>query len=430
MAPPVQPTLPLETQLNDAERQMILETPSIFPKNQDSNFGYRRKIVADQVQSIINQQTLTYNERFADTSEQFLDELEYQVGLPSAPSGVSLFDRRIRVKSRLQSGVFTNKRIVDLIEPYIQSTFGTAPRFSPSGLSLVGGVPLLADASGDPKQYYRIYYSPRTFSYEVYIKSSVTPDILALTRDLNFITPAHMAMTMNNSLAEIIDFSKEVLNLQPVGYYKHAGNVNDSSGNGINGTLIGTTHDAASVAAPGLLNANVGSGNGALDFDGTDDYYQITISGPLAVKTGKFTAVALIRPDGFTNSQDHHIFYGTNFQLYVNVSAGGVKKLAGMANGAFVQNPGATSDFATGTTYRVAISFDGVTVKLWLGDVNVFSFVSPGIMPTWSGLIRVGATGTPSNFFNGVIDEPQFYDFEMTQEQHTHMNKARQNIYV
>lgn len=436
MASPVQPTLPVEKPLTPAERQQILETPSIFPKNQDSNWGYRRKVFSDQIQGIINQQSLMYAERFVDSAEQFLDELEYQVGLPMAPAGVSLFDRRLRVKARLQTGVFTKQRVIDLIEPYILATFGSAPRFSLAGLSLVGGIILQADASGDPKQYYRIYWSPETFTYVVRIVSSVTPDTTSLLRDLKFITPSHMDVTLDNSLANIIDYSKEIRNLDPVAYYKLSGNVNDSSGSGPNGTLAGGSHDPAAIAAPGLLNSNVGSGNADMDFDGTDDYFSISVgTTALAIKNGELSAEVIIRPDALANSTTYQILYSTHIQLYVQVDSSGKAKLQGMLgiNGAstFTSNAPAATEFVVGTTYSVGISFDKQDIKLWKDGVVIYTLHNPGEADSWANdTIRVGAVGAgTSNFWNGGMGELAFYSYPL-EDQFLKNNKSRQNILI
>jgi len=328
--------------------------------------------------------------------------------------------------------------VIDLIEPYILSTFGSAPRFSLAGLSLVGGIILQADASGDPKQYYRVYWSPETFTYIVRIVSSVTPDVTSLLRDLKFITPSHMNVTLDNSLANIIDYSKEIRNLDPVAYYKLSGNVNDSSGGGgPNGTLAGGSHDPAAIAAPGLLNSNVGSGNAGMDFDGTDDYFSITVgtTAPLAIKNGEFSFEAIIRPDALASSTHYQIIYGVHVQLYIEVDSSGKAKLQGMAqiNGAstFTTNAPAATQFVVGTTYSVGISYDKSDLKLWKDGVNIYTFHVPGEADSWSGdTLRIGSVGAGlSNFFNGGMDELAFYNYPLG-DQFLKNTKSRQNILI
>jgi Concanavalin A-like lectin/glucanases superfamily len=85
-----QPTLPPEGSFTDPELNFIDESPpGFFPENQDSNWGYRRKVFSDQVQDLYNQLFLIFSERFPQTSEFYLDEWERMVGLPPAPDALT-----------------------------------------------------------------------------------------------------------------------------------------------------------------------------------------------------------------------------------------------------------------------------------------------------------------------------------------------------
>ncbi len=81
-----QPILPIEGSFTDAESNFVDESPpGLFPENQDSNWGYRRKIYSDVIQTLYEQLKLIYAERFPQTSQEFLDEWEITVGLPPNP---------------------------------------------------------------------------------------------------------------------------------------------------------------------------------------------------------------------------------------------------------------------------------------------------------------------------------------------------------
>lgn len=146
---PLQPTLPAEELFTDAEFAYIEESPpGLFPENQNSNFGLKRKIFSDRIQELIEQQNTIYNEMFVKTASQFLDEWEREYGLPVAPTNFTIAQRRSAVLNRILKGPFTDPRRRRIIENYIGSTFGTVIQLTPDGVPMaVAGVPLFSEAA-------------------------------------------------------------------------------------------------------------------------------------------------------------------------------------------------------------------------------------------------------------------------------------------
>ena len=106
-----QPILPspvawTETELNYADE----EPPGFFPDNQDSNWGYLRKIFTDQMQKVIAQMDMLYTERFVVNSTQLLQLWEEEVGLPVNPALATIAQRRTNILNRLRVGPFTRER--------------------------------------------------------------------------------------------------------------------------------------------------------------------------------------------------------------------------------------------------------------------------------------------------------------------------------
>src|SRR5262245_15407249 len=99
-----QPTIPTQTGgSTEAEQNSIDETPpNIFPENQESNWGFKRRIFCNTLQEAIEQLNTIYNERFIDSTVVFLDEWEEQMGVPIAPTNFTAGDRKAVLKSRLQ----------------------------------------------------------------------------------------------------------------------------------------------------------------------------------------------------------------------------------------------------------------------------------------------------------------------------------------
>lgn len=205
---PYQPTLPEEVAFTDAEYAfMEEEPPGLFPQNQDSNFGWiARKVFTDVIQSMIDLQIHLYNERFPETSYEYLDEWEKMMGLPTSPSGVSLRQRRSDVLVRLDRGPFTNKKRRDIVEKYIFATFGAPILLLPEGVPLVAaGTPIYGEQSTNITDLYRIAQDVPGYYYVVEILSSITP-AAGMERELRRITPAGIDF----SIAFVASLSLEI----------------------------------------------------------------------------------------------------------------------------------------------------------------------------------------------------------------------------
>jgi hypothetical protein len=192
MTTPFQPVLPVEGSMTDAEITFTEDSPpGLFAENQNSNIGLIRRILTNRVQELIGQQSEIYNERFVDTSTDFIDEWERQMGLPVAPTGRTLAQRRQDVLSRLVRGPFTRARRTEIVEKYIVATFGDPIQLTPAGVALtVSGLPLYTEA-GSLATLYNIVEDIPNFHYQVRIKNTLTPDTVGLTRELTRVTPAH-----------------------------------------------------------------------------------------------------------------------------------------------------------------------------------------------------------------------------------------------
>lgn len=147
MKTPFQPTLPAEVSFTDPERDFIDDSPEqLFPENQNSNLGLLRKTWTDFIAEIITDQNTIYNERFVDTSQQFLDQWELEVGLPANPTSASIPQRREVIGLRIVRGPFTRTRRRTTVERYIAATFGPPIELTAAGVVLsAGGVPLYAE---------------------------------------------------------------------------------------------------------------------------------------------------------------------------------------------------------------------------------------------------------------------------------------------
>jgi len=188
---PPQPTLPAEGQFTDPELNFIDESPrGFFPDNQDSNWGYKRKIYSDQIKALFDQLAFVYSEMFPTTSQELLDEWEKTVGLPQNPSSKTLAQRRTMVLNRLRGGPFTRKQRREIVESYISATFGDPLLLLPPGIPMIVAGHQLFNEPGDPVTLYMIVETVDQFKYEVRIQSGLAIDQVGLERDLHHFTPA------------------------------------------------------------------------------------------------------------------------------------------------------------------------------------------------------------------------------------------------
>jgi len=417
-----QPTLPAPDDPTTAEKDFIRTQPNFFPANQDSNWGTLRRSFTDSIQELIDQQTMIWKERFVSRSSDFLDEWEFQMGLPEAPTGDSIDVRRLKVLSRLRTGPFTDERRIPLIEPYLTATFGVSTELTPSGVSLVGGIPLFADAAGDPKQFYRIYEDVRNFNYEVWIVSSMTPDIASLSRDLEAITPAGITIVIDNAHANILDYVREMKNGQPAGWWRvGATDGADSSGNGLGGTWNGSP---ATVASPGLLHASVAGSNGAMTLDGADDY--LVIASDPRLHTPRISLEAWYKPNALPTSGQMDIILAESANDFIGIDGTTGKFVAAVSVGGTrytVYGPTAV----VGTTYHIVGKHTGAEIELTVNNVK-FSAAAGGMRDIGNTSIYVGRAQGGGSFAAGVVDEPAIYDRKVKDEEITMRYNTGRNV--
>jgi hypothetical protein len=216
-----------------------------------------------------------------------------------------------------------------------------------------------------------------------------------------------------------MSYSSEVLADSPL-LYPRLGDASgttcvDSSGNGRNGTYIGTL----SLAQTGLL---VGDADTSVDFPGTNSRVEFTDAAWMDVSTA--TIEALIRPDTLSGtdtiiSRDLSGTAGSRCWLF-RLNAGKLEFIFWDSGGTQRGPYTAATTLSTGTTYYVAVTFDGTNVNLFYGNVSTpGSLVNDGtaaITATMRNVatdINIGTrrsnSTTNADLFDGRLDEVAFY---------------------
>jgi hypothetical protein len=404
---PIQPVLPVETTWTQAELNFQEdEPPGLFPENQDSNFGIKRKVYSKQLNDVIEQLNTMYAELFIATSTLYLDEWEAQLGLPVNPTGLDDAGRRSRLLARMKRGAFTDDLRNSIIESYLIATFGDPLALYSEGIGIpVEGIPLYGEP-GVVEGLFRVYDAIENYTYEVWIKNTNTPDIPSLQRELERITPAGITFTIDNTRANILDYTRAVIHDGPGAYWRLGANFNNyTTLTGLNGTALGGL-----VAGSGnSLPQNTQDADGT-DFDGTDDY--LTIPDHAVLKSNAFSVEAWVHPDMIDATARSILSKGPN-NYALSLTSGNVWRFGVWSNTVLTQAVSSTP--AIVGTYHLVGVCDGVSLKLYVNGVLVGSAMLPGLVDVSATPLYIG--GIAGQFWNGVIDEVAFYEYPLTEAQ-------------
>lgn len=411
---PVQPPLPPEGVYSASEMAFVNDQPpELFPENQDSNFGLKRKLWTDRGQEAIAQINTIWNELFVKTSSLYLDEWERQLGLPMSPPGITLGNRRARVLARVMRGPFTKTRLWFILDTFLEPALGgdaiqLVPQgvaFDPGGLPLYSGVAVI-------ESVYRIYENPSTFTYEVWLRSEVTPDA-QLEYELRRITPAGYTLIFRNDTTNILDMQKTVISDGPVAYIRMGTTLSDLSGFAATVTNNGTTV----LAAPGLLVTPVDNNDGARIFNGSSQWISLA----------------------YVANQEYNLAQAYSFQLRINAlpSAGNFGTIISKgANQPYVRidSQGAlrfgksnvgdiahTKDaLVPGTNYSVVVQYDDHEPEIFIDKHDVAVKDQPLTFydntATQNAPWQIGRGYGADQYFNGVLDEFAIFNKKMTMD--------------
>ncbi|MBC5841314.1 T9SS type A sorting domain-containing protein [Flavobacterium sp. F-380] len=155
-----------------------------------------------------------------------------------------------------------------------------------------------------------------------------------------------------------------------------------------------------------------------LNFDGVDDH--VTFNKNYSLNTGAFSIEVWIKSNA-SNTNRQTIF---SKRLGTNTTHGYDLRLVNNIISFNWNNSSITSQYPinTGRWYHVAVTFNGTNYKLYIDGIAVQTQVS-GVNPVLNNNSNslLGATGqtagTPSNFFNGWMDELRIWKLELTPQQ-------------
>ena len=193
----------------------------------------------------------------------------------------------------------------------------------------------------------------------------------------------------------------------------------DSTDNNNDGTLqLAPAGNTATSSAWVAGNPPAGGGS-ALNFDGVDDYVNITdTTGSILDISGSMSLGAWVYPRSFPSSDAATIITkSAAYYMSVNTSGQVQAYLDGTANqGYHAMNTALTLN----KWNYVFWTYDGSSVKLYLNGVLDKAVADSGSISTNNWIMGIGAekgAGAASRFFNGLIDDVRIYNYARTPAQ-------------
>ena len=222
----------------------------------------------------------------------------------------------------------------------------------------------------------------------------------------------------------------------PVGHWKldecSGTTAYDASGHSNNGTItIGATGSNTSAgscssgnSAEAWNNGTSGKRNYSLDFDGTDDYIEVTSPSGLDVRTITISAWVKSNVAGTTYSSagtvvNRNMTNNGTYQLFLNDSTDDMTfgiRLEGSE--ATSRNVAADNNLDT-SWHHYAGTYDGSNQYLYVDGVlqSTSNSIAGTIDLDGPGALAVGRIPSDSGYFDGQIDEVKIFNYVLTQKQ-------------
>jgi concanavalin A-like lectin/glucanase superfamily protein len=175
---------------------------------------------------------------------------------------------------------------------------------------------------------------------------------------------------------------------------------NDVTGNGHTGTLSGATWA-------------LGRFEGALSFDGVDDWVTVTDAATLDLTTG-MTLEAWLHPTALSGWRSAIMKETTTGLAYALYASDGAVPTGSMSRAGVDYHAQGTAALALNTWTHVAVTYDGATLRLFVNAVERGTLAVSGSLAGSTGPLRIGGNAVWDEHFSGRIDEVRIYNRPLT----------------
>lgn len=181
-------------------------------------------------------------------------------------------------------------------------------------------------------------------------------------------------------------------------------------GSTCNGTLnnyASTTQDAAGIGTTGRTAVGSRWGNGALRFDGINDYVNVANTANLQL-TGNFTLAAWINPYNLSGSKAILTKEGSNSGYWLYLI--GANVYTGFGNGSSFQSQTTTNTpIKAGEWSYVVSTWDGTSIRTYVNGALIQTSALSGNPASNTNDFYMGTNGGGGAFYRGILDVSQVY---------------------
>jgi hypothetical protein len=176
----------------------------------------------------------------------------------------------------------------------------------------------------------------------------------------------------------------------------------DRTGLGRTGTISGATWSAA------------GRFGGALSFDGVDDIVTVADHNSLDFTTG-MTIEAWVRPSTLADYRTVVMKNSTNSLVYALMAADWASRPMAYISTTGNEDVSGPTPLGLNVWTHVALTFDGATLRLYVGGVPVAALAVSGSIAVSSGPLTIGGNTLDFGHFSGLIDDIRIYNRALSQ---------------
>ena len=187
-----------------------------------------------------------------------------------------------------------------------------------------------------------------------------------------------------------------------VAYYAFENNANDSSGNNLNGTIVGTPAYVAGITGM------------ALSLDGVDDHIDCGSSASFDI-TEQITLSVWVNTNDSGNGQ-HNPFVGKGDRSYAIKHASGNSMEFFIYDNTWQTLSSPVNDSFNGSWHHVAGTFDGTQLRLYVDGSLADSMDYTGTIATTTYPVNIGRNSQNTDrLYEGAIDEVRIYNRALTE---------------